>query len=67
VIVSGRLKAILMGDFKDISTKQSNVIIKAQTSEDLSFIPDKSVDAVAQAYIAYQLPELDIQKCVADL
>ncbi len=46
VIVSGRLKATLTGDFKELSTKQYNVILKAQTSEDLSFIPDKSVDAV---------------------
>ena len=46
VIVGNNVKARLGEDFDDLLNDKADVILKAQTSEDLSFIPDKSVDAV---------------------
>ena len=40
------IKGILAEDFEDLLNNDKNVLLKAQTAEDLSFIPDKSVDAV---------------------
>ncbi len=46
VAVGYDLKGHLGKDFNEILGEQANVILSAQTSEDLSFIPDKSIDAV---------------------
>ncbi|RSN78704.1 DUF1156 domain-containing protein [Candidatus Methanodesulfokora washburnensis] len=40
------LKGHLGNNFDEILNSKVNVILKAQTSEDLSFIPEKSVDAI---------------------
>jgi len=44
--VGYRLKGCLGEGFNEILEGKANVILRAQTSEDLSFIPDKSIDAV---------------------
>jgi adenine-specific DNA methylase len=46
VSVGYDVKGYLSENFDDLSKSKANVILKAQTSEDLSFIPDKSVDAI---------------------
>jgi len=46
IILEYDLKGHLGNSFDEILSGKVNVILKAQTSEDLSFIPDKSVDAV---------------------
>ncbi|MEM4521369.1 MAG: DNA methyltransferase [Candidatus Bathyarchaeia archaeon] len=46
VIVGNDIKGRLSNDFSEISKDGANTILKAQTSEDLLFIPNKSVDAV---------------------
>jgi len=46
VTVGHDLKGYLGKDFDEILREKANVILRAQTSEDLSFIPEKSIDAV---------------------
>jgi SAM-dependent methyltransferase len=46
VIVGHNLKGCLDDDFRELLKGEANAILRAQTSEDLSFIPDKSIDAV---------------------
>jgi len=46
VAVGHDLKGYLGEDFDDLLEGKANVILRAQTSEDLSFIPEKSVDAI---------------------
>jgi adenine-specific DNA methylase len=46
VSVGYDVKGYLGENFDDLLKGEANVILKAQTSEDLSFIPDKSVDAI---------------------
>jgi adenine-specific DNA methylase len=46
VIVGHGMKVIFGNNFNEILKEEANVILRAQTSEDLSFIPDKSVDAI---------------------
>lgn len=46
VTVGHDLKGYLGKDFDEILRQKANVMLKAQTSEDLSFIPEKSIDAV---------------------
>jgi hypothetical protein len=46
VVVGHDLKGYLGKDFDEILKGKANVILRAQTSEDLSFIPEKSIDAV---------------------
>jgi len=46
VTVGHDLKGYLGKYFDEILREKANVILKAQTSEDLSFIPEKSIDAV---------------------
>lgn len=44
--IGDEVKGKLASEFENIESEDSNLILKAQTSEDLLFIPDKSVDAV---------------------
>jgi adenine-specific DNA methylase len=46
VIVGHDLKGSFGNYFNEILEGKANVILRAQTSEDLSFIPEKSVDAI---------------------
>jgi adenine-specific DNA methylase len=46
VVVGCDLRSYLGEDFDDLLKGKANVILRAQTSEDLSFIPEKSVDAI---------------------
>jgi adenine-specific DNA methylase len=46
VVVGHNLKGCLSEDFHGLLKGEANVILKAQTSEDLSFVPGKSVDAI---------------------
>lgn len=46
VVVWHSVESYLGEDFGQLLSDRINVILKAQTSEDLSFIPDKSVDAI---------------------
>jgi len=46
VFIASPIKGILVDSFKDLYDAKGNLILKAQTSEDLSFIPDKSIDAI---------------------
>lgn len=45
VNVGGKIRAEFVDDFKDLKQRE-NTLLKCQSSEDLSFIPDKTVDAV---------------------
>jgi adenine-specific DNA methylase len=46
VVVGYDVKGRLGEDFNELLDGKANVILRAQTSEDLLFIPDRSVDAV---------------------
>jgi len=46
IVIGSGVTGILAEDFEKLLTENRNVILKAQTAEDLSFIPDKSIDAV---------------------
>jgi adenine-specific DNA methylase len=46
IIVGDDLKGCLGENFDELLNGKANVILKAQTSEDLSFIPKESIDAI---------------------
>jgi len=46
ISVGSSINGYLADNFGNLISSDNNVLLKAQTSEDLSFIPDKSVDAV---------------------
>jgi len=46
IIVNEGVKGVQVKDFDELSRGEGNVILRCGTSEDLSIIPDKSIDAV---------------------